>query len=1215
MRFRLPAVWLGLIGAFLTAGASRAAVPIDPIDPICADPLPFVLNLGLPRMPNADGSEADRKKSEERLRELKTAISTLLDGFYREHGRCAGKRHLQVNITVASDYEILDWLSQDLIQAAVVSDMTLFLLTERDGLDLRKLEVRDRKVGSLLLPALTGRPMSGQAVSSGTSGWRARSNPGADLEDFSNEIWEESSKPAQPAGTKPEHQPRHRLVLASHLSTPGFLDPILAIAAWLEPRLAALPGGPADPANPAERRERFWEELFKHTRFAIDCNSLEPPAPGAERSCWQGPAGEAMPGPIEILFPGESALRGEPATSAVAKPAGGTGYREHLVLAGDAADQIFFPGTHLREAVPTERAKLRTLFCDRVQKGTPLRAFATFLDPEPLFGVRTFGFTVDEAMRLLRQDQRTTRPALALVLPGGGVKAAYQSRIVDALYGREYLQNVQAPAVSAASLKVSYVVGTSGGALLGYFVSQLDPRKPTNLTRLLWQRERTSAAETEDDLYLKSSDVFDVTDLLRYASVVVCFLVLCTLLGFASIPERGPLNPTLHGETETLYLHRRLRLRFVLLPLLLAAPVLVRLSNGPAAAFEQIPKFEGFIYAVLTMLIMFADQCLVLEKTVREKGALWVPPWLPLAIGGSLVALPFVAIAAGGSMSEPLTFLPAYTVLAPLVLFCGLILPLRIRSATTGKGLRGAAGLALEMGLPLVLALLGSGLAGRWLDHFPLPFYLVGFLVLLIVLLANVLLRPSRTRIRGRGWWAVYGLSLLVTSILVMRLCWPETPDDTAGTSGTRLSAHTLEISVGTFLLCVGLLILLVGGLAWVYSSGRRYHLRRTGAFFTAFVVVLLHVVLVSLIQLTVTVGWPDLLSPLELTSEFWIWLLGASLIVGLLVVLPAAFGRKSSRFVKPLRGGLLFLCSHHPNGDFVTRRFFRMAALSVFSLLWWNAILAPALYGNGQARDYLKKAVARFQKESGLPSYQPSAGFITPANLLEPDGTRYFLFAPSAESMPVLARRPTGGGLWCAYTTGETPARVRPGCPDVPSAERRGDFLERVIFASGSPFPIFPAHQLTMGGKDVGLVDGGYSNNVPVDAALTVKMEQVLIVESTQPVPRKTEPSKALAGLLWMRGKLIENLGRLPAYLFERSQQIDRLSSRNLFVVSIAPSRDEQGWPPLFDFRRKTVKRMEQVAEADLLRRVGMVRSWGVPQFPLNVRVLGAKPARRASS
>jgi predicted acylesterase/phospholipase RssA len=165
-------------------------------------------------------------------------------------------------------------------------------------------------------------------------------------------------------------------------------------------------------------------------------------------------------------------------------------------------------------------------------------------------------------------------------------------------------------------------------------------------------------------------------------------------------------------------------------------------------------------------------------------------------------------------------------------------------------------------------------------------------------------------------------------------------------------------------------------------------------------------------------------------------------------------------------------------------------------------------------------------------------------------------------------------------------------------------DFIRKVVFASGSPFPIFPAHRLDApGGLDpLILVDGGYSNNVPVDAALTVGAEQVLILRSSPlPAPNASEVEGPGTPLL---GPLAGSLDRLLAYLFERSQSVDRLSSNDLFVVSLSPSARPEHWPPLFDFRRTTVQRMLREAESDLGRRIGRVESWGLPHFRIVFQV-----------
>src|SRR5215212_5027386 len=207
----------------------------------CDNPLPHVLNLGLPRLPRAGF----------KIEELKPEVDSFMQEFYREHGACYGNRPLQVNITVASDYELLDWLSQGTIHAAVIPDMTLYLL-QRDGINLRKVDVQGHTMGDLLLPAVVGVPMSAEAVD-GTL--RARPSAQKDLEAFHEQIWRAASG-EKTSGDKA--QPGYRIVLASHLSTTGFLDPLLATDRWLKPRLQRI----EDRREREDRRESFWQAFF-----------------------------------------------------------------------------------------------------------------------------------------------------------------------------------------------------------------------------------------------------------------------------------------------------------------------------------------------------------------------------------------------------------------------------------------------------------------------------------------------------------------------------------------------------------------------------------------------------------------------------------------------------------------------------------------------------------------------------------------------------------------------------------------------------------------------------------------------------------------------------------------------------------------------------------------------------------------------------------------
>lgn len=1219
MKHRRTALFLTLL-AFAAAPAFAAVVR-----DACDDPLPLVLKLGLARQPGATGfSVADLKKQ----------VTELLNDVHEHHGLCVGRRPLKVDIAIGSEYEILDWLGQDLIDAALVSDLTLFLL-KRDGVDLREVGLHEHPVEGLVFKE-EPRILSGQLSQ---HRWSSREHPEQDFEAFRERVLASARKRAESPDWNPEKYWRerkekekagkpeslgYRIVLASHLSSTGFLVPVAETQRWLEGHLGDGKGTPKQ----ARLQEHFWQVFFENARLTLDCESLTREPGKVSTSCWQlgRQEEERGEGPVEILFPGEATLR-RSENDGQGLPYGSRPYSEHLVISPSKAEALLLKHayTPLQPVVPEALARLFGSGEERKEGDPgPPSVFLPMLQTESAFGVRTFRFTVDESLRLLRQDEAILGPQesqLALVLPGGGVKAAYQSRIVDELYrdGR-YLKNFDVTARRGDPLDVDYVIGTSGGALLGFFVAQLGENGPWNLTSTLWTRDGKKD-------YMRSTDIFGWTDLLRYASIIAGFLVLCFFLGAFSIPERAPLNPALRPRCMAW----RVRLSLVVVPILLLAPLLVRVVNERSNNEEQVPAIEGLIYTVLAMCTIFADQCLVLDTRSRQKRRPWMNPLLPLAFGAALVVLPLMAALSDGKDLRPeehwfaqeTTFGLAFGILAPLVLFGGLVFPLRVRARK--PGLVRAAGFALEVVLPalLVLALANS---------MKIPFFLAGFLLILTVIGAVRFLGPKRAYLRGSGWWAAYVGSLLLAAWLVLCLAWPERLAE--GTSlREALVTPTLDIPVGTLLLCIGLAFLLIGGICWVYGSGSRYQLRMPRNFLAAYFFVLAHAVAVSLVMFGVILALPDWLSPLELTREYWLWLLVTSTVFGLGLILLGVCRKNAGKAVRTLRRGLVYLCSHHPNGDFVTRRFLRMAVLSVFALVWWNAIIAPALYGNGMARSYLEGAMMRFNNESkkgvevaslgGIAPppapiadsgfrFNPTSRFIAPANILEKDGTRYFLFVPRGEHCPAIPRRPASGAQWLLHRMDG-----QAGGPCKPIPEDRKQHLKSVVFASGSPFPIFPAHRvpsLSVEDAQAGgaverdspaLVDGGYSNNIPVDAARTVSAEQVLIVESSNPLgPEK--PAAAIGGgrMPKLTGKLVENLGRLPGFLFERSQQVDRMSRQDLFVVSLSPSREWKNWPPLFDFRDTTVERMEQLADVDLELRSGMVQSWGRPSFPLTVEV-----------
>jgi hypothetical protein len=508
-----------------------------------------------------------------------------------------------------------------------------------------------------------------------------------------------------------------------------------------------------------------------------------------------------------------------------------------------------------------------------------------------------------------------------------------------------------------------------------------------------------------------------------------------------------------------------------------------------------------------------------------------------------------------------------------------------------------------------------------------LPVFLTGFLLLFLIGgVWMVAVAEKGPALAGRRRWVVYYAALAGATVFLLGLCRPDSLSRGLGLIDAFFEPSRLGAPTGAFLVCIGAVVAFGAGIAWVVAASPRYELCERRVVTSGVLVVLGHVIVVYAALLALGWSWARGPSLLELTGGFWAWLGALGLGTALVLVSFGVAGRRNRPWLPRLQDCLRHLCSHHPNGAVLSRRFLRMLALSGFGLVWWNLVLAPAFYGNRYAVDVLDLSLDSFDRRyvevhGGGDPYLLTANFVAPANVLERDGTRYFVVVPPAGSCPSLPRTGGPGAIWYLYhsDTGPLDHAGHGGCRslDLRTIEDR-EFLKHVIFASGSPFPIFPGKVTTLPPPDDGrkrLVDGGYSNDTPVEAALILGADQVLIVQSSHPLghAKGSGPLRrllAFAGTL--PGPLVEDLGRLPGYLFERSQQVDRQSRRNLFVVTLAPRRSERNWPSLSDFRGATVERMRRTAAADLEqgRRIGFVESWGPPRFQLSVTVPPTEPA-----
>lgn len=1166
-----------------------------PVPPQCENLLPVNLNIGIPWIAKTDLRPTD----------LANEVHGVVAKLYKPipGDSCSEWRRIHINLALGSDYQMLDWLNRDLLDAAIIPDLSLYLLV-RDTIGVY--EINPEVVGERLLPWKASTWSAAQRDPDAQDGWRLVP-PDLNVIDgqvlywqILNDAWERASRKetddCKKKGATDEFRPGNRSPIArqvmfgSHLSSTGFLEPLRRANTFFIGKLNTIPEG--------DRRrvgDRVWREFFEASHFAVDCDSLQACLKAVADSDQGKDARKLGPRTHMLVFPNE-----------ISAPANGpTRYREHFVIRLVAARRVFGVQEANKdfirvEAKPQDQSE-RWLSKLLQNPPTPLKSF---LLTEPTFGVRTYSFTVAEGLALIRQQQRNVsdralKPNFALVLPGGGVKAAYQTRVLDELYGEQKsLVNVGAPNPGSA-LQVQTVIGTSGGALIGYFVAQLNEKR-VHLYDVLWGRGKS---------VLVSKDVFGETDMPRYVSIVVTLTVFCGLLALFPAPK-----------PEERKLATRWRLMLSIWPLFLLAPLLIRLvSKGDD--FEHIPDIEGVFYMVMTVVVMAADQCVtVADEPQRPNRSRHVDV---LFVSLLFLAYPSIvgAIIGGSSRFDaPVKFIVAFLTLL-LFIIGGAVLVAHSQGRLGNPWSR-----VIDIGSSIILTLVlcRYGLFNKVkLEHIHAAMAIIVVAVFEYVWIRSLPKEPPPPRIRKRRAVLQWIITFLATS-LTAALCWPDAPVSIDGFK--FLLIESPPVTNGALFFSLGLILLVAGLALWTARIGR-YEMGRGQEFLAGLAIITVHSFGVLVLIGILSFLFENIILSLELTPRFWLATLAASLVAGVVVIIAAAL---NDRYGLP---GLHFLRSEHPNGRTIPRRYQRMAAVAIISVLWWNIVQAPALYGNSKARRYHYDAIGRFLKERDSkltdeqidklkknPPFEPTAHFVAPANLLRADGTRYFMFLSQSGPCPQIAPRPASGAEWLVHRLdGARPGESK--CDGSPHQISPGMVAE-AAFASGSPFPIFAAHALDIGKGKGTYVDGGYSNNIPVDAARTLDAEQVLIIQSTSPLPPSDD-----APVVWWKallspvpGKLIQNLQRLPSYLFERSQQMDRLSTLDLFVVSLSPDRDAPEWPLLFDFRKATVNRMGCEASRDLGRRMAIVESWGQPQFRIDVAdvrltndALASQQARRS--
>ena len=311
--------------------------------------------------------------------------------------------------------------------------------------------------------------------------------------------------------------------------------------------------------------------------------------------------------------------------------------RKRVLMASKALREVVADAMNDSEDTPSAIARPAPLFeIEGIALGKELTKFRETNYRRLQFGnvsQRHFRFTIPELWSQLERgdaavDGAASPPGgLALVLTGGGVKAAYQTSLIDYLYTEGRLVNADKKTVpQRGTQQVNYVIGTSGGALLGVFVAAMDEKfakvrleKPENrLTAILWK---------EPGVGIRSYDVFPILDMMRYATLIAALIVVWLVAAFALEVFRKQFNHvTRIDHSDESFFGRRARAWKESWPwilLLVFAPIVIVKVAG-VNRVEHMPTETGLIYAWMALVAFYSDVRLSPERhscRMADKGA------------------------------------------------------------------------------------------------------------------------------------------------------------------------------------------------------------------------------------------------------------------------------------------------------------------------------------------------------------------------------------------------------------------------------------------------------------------------------------------------------------------------------------------------------------------------------------------------------------------
>jgi len=476
-------------------------------------------------------------------------------------------------------------------------------------------------------------------------------------------------------------------------------------------------------------------------------------------------------------------------------------------------------------------------------------------------------------------------------------------------------------------------------------------------------------------------------------------------------------------------------------------------------------------------------------------------------------------------------------------------------------------------------------------EHIPAIQGFFYFLYVLIAVYSDNRLIVRRTPRAGKSIWPPLAIGAAGAALIALALLSDRN-------NAVIYSLFGMSITRPALIACLGVLFLFVA-LYWGFARCAP-HLEPIKADTTPSLLLMVGVCLASYVALAVAAQL-GLTSMFELTLEFWV-ALGAIALIGSAALVIVTYW-KNVPFLRRCFDFLLAAhpvhCSH-PSHWISTARYSRIILPFMAGWVWWNLLVAPGLYGNENALGYFKAAARNVFGEKAVAADSTAldvtfhAFYAAPVTALEKGVERYVMFQPPQAYEPG-ASGGDGAPLdgyrsWLSISKDPRWLTI-----DEPAKQR--ELVMRVAFASGSPFPVFPAHRITLPGiGEELLVDGGYAHNVPVEAGKRLGARRVLVINSSPRDPgaalsQRAPGFQAVGNLTWMLRWIIP-------YLYERSQVEDALSAEDLVVGLVAPSSSPKGWPFLTDFRADVIDRMFKESTKDRALRIGSIESWGRPAF-----------------